>query len=298
MTRLIYAVFGILVLLAAPAFGQATGNKWIHYETETCDSILLILQDSSGVDTVKKVTSTGLIDSLFDCDSLMLGVNTWTAVFYDVGDTTPRTSSESFNNTKSGGLKAVGDLHIGYSTDLLDSLMFIHEYEGTLDTVVLTAVNGIDTTMVAESLSTGVHNFVIRFLYSGEEVWLSASETFHNTRSILAEGVSEHLCWVYGNVYGVDGRPVKGVEVRATLARHPTHTVIDTCSHLFVGNYSPDKVVTDSNGLFQIRVTRSKCFNTGGLYNFVLKNTRTGMSSMVTDSVPDSAYYRLNLMRP
>lgn len=286
----------ILLALAAPAFGQATGNKWIHYETDPCDSILLVLKDSSGVDTLKKVTSTGLLDTLLDCDSLNLGVNDFTIVFYAVGDTTRRTASEMLNNTASGSKKALGEIQIAYGVDLQDSIMFIHEYLGHKDTVIKTAAMGIDTSIAASSLGLGVHNFVTRFLYSGETVWLSASDMFHNSRSILPENIAADYCRVYGIVYGVGGSPVKGVEIRANLQRHPTHAVTDTCQNIMIMDFASRKTVTDANGLFSLPLLKSKCLNSGGLYTFELKNNRTGVTNQVPVIVPDSANYQLNLV--
>lgn len=293
MRRLIFVVFGILLFLAAPALGQATGNKWIHYETDVCDSILLILQDSSGVDTIKKVTSTGLLDTLIDCDSLLLGMNNFTVVFYDVGDTTKRTAEESFNNTKSGGLKAVGDLVITYRTDLLDSFMFIHEYAGTFDTVIKAAVNGMDTTIVAESLAAGVHNFAVEFLYSGETVWLSASETFHNTRSNIPDNPATSYCKLYGYVYGLWGRQEAYVTVKVSP---PGRRYFNSCdSSMILFPRDPYETETDTAGYFEVTVLKSSCLADSAMYTLEVGN-RVYRTRRLSIYIPaDSATYKVTI---
>ncbi len=286
-------VCGMLLLLAAPAFGQATGNVWLHYETDPCDSILLILQDSSGVDTIKTVMSVGLLDTLIDCDSLNLGMNVFTAVFYAVGDTTRRTASEPFNNTGSGGRTAVGDLQIEYGVDFLDSLMFIHEFKGHWDTVKVAAVMGIDTTMVAESLGVGVHNFVTRFLYSGETVWLSASDLFHNTRSTVPDNPPANYCRIYGYVYGLFHRPVAYATVKVNP---PGRRFFNKCdSSMILFPRQPYEVDTDTLGYFEVTVLKSSCLADSARYEIEVGD-RVYHTRRLSFYIPtDSSTYRITI---
>ncbi len=283
----------VLLALAAPAFGQATGNVWIHYETDPCDSILLILQDSSGVDTLKKVTGVGLLDTLIDCDSLNLGMNVFTAVFYSVGDTTRRTAQESFNNTASGSKKAIGSVRINYWTDLLDSLMFIHEASGHRDTLKRAAVSGIDTTMTANSLVLGVHNFVTRFLYSGETVWLSASDLFHNTRSNLPENPAANYCKIYGYVYGLFHLPVSAATVKVYPPGRRFFNKCDSSMILFPRN--PYAVDTDTLGYFEVTVLKSSCMADSARYE-VEVGDKVYHTRRLSFYIPaDSSTYRITI---
>jgi len=178
----------ICLFFASLAFAQATGNLWPYYEFKSADSAFLILHNSSGFDTLVSVTDTTRIDTSISCGSLADGVNVLEFAVYYIGDTTKYSATDIFNNVYTGGDAAAGSLSVKYDVAFCDSIMMIHESQGSVDTTIWTSVYGIDTTIACASMDIGVHNFIVRFLYNGITDWLSGSIIFHN--SSAAGGVT------------------------------------------------------------------------------------------------------------
>lgn len=232
----------LCLVMAGLAFGQATGNLWPYYEFESADSAFLILHDATGVDTLHSVTDTNRIDTSISCGSFADGINIIEFAVYYVGDTTKYSATDIFNNIASGSEAAAGSLSIKYDVALCDSIMMIHESQGTIDTSIWTSAYGIDTVLACASMDVGVHNFIVRFLYNGVSDWLSGSLIFHNTAAATPTASTANTCAVTVLVMNSDGTPKKGVRVSAWL----TGNVADSAGHMIV-NW-PKRDVTDVSG--------------------------------------------------
>jgi hypothetical protein len=64
---------------------------------------------------------------------------------------------------------------------LCDSVIFVHEYQGTKDSAIYTNCYGLDTTIAASAWASGVHNVTIRFKYNGYSYWATSNEIIDNT---------------------------------------------------------------------------------------------------------------------
>lgn len=287
-------IAAILILLTCwvNSFG-ATGNYWGKYLTDSTYQTMMIHIRPSGITDTATWDNVSEVDTLVSMTNDSVGFHYFVWRFLFVADSSWITVVDPAPNFNSGGSPASGYMRIRYGTELCDSLLYIHEYGGSYDSSLYTAVYGIDTSIACSGLDVGLHNNIVLFFYNGDDRWRSSSELFHNS---IYEGIgsgSPELCQVYIDVEDISGNSApRGILLKGSLIKSARSIVQDTCAHKFIYNLT-DKDWTNENGRATIELIRSKCLSNGGRYRFEILNPWTGEYMTKEDSIPDSSSWRL-----
>jgi hypothetical protein len=284
----------IFLMSAASVFGQATGYVWLRWETVTCDSIDILKTDDEGEHLIKKVFGTGIIDTADAAANLRPGANTFTAKFWYPGSDSAVTGSLFFNNIATGSLPAAGELRLNFgAATLYDTIMVIHMSPlGDRDTMIWLNTWVLDMALLPVELPLGIHNYVIRLKYSGDDNWYAGPVIYHNSAGAgVGAPTGFDMCRAYGYVTGVDSLPVEGATVTAVL---PISFARDTCAGTLIGNYRV-RATTNSAGYFFMDLVKTRCITPGNKkYRFTGTYPSGTAVFDVWRTIPDSANYRID----
>ncbi len=292
MKKYILILLVILLTYCVNVFG-ATGNYWGRYSGDSTYTTQLICLYPDGTADTTSWDNISEVDTLIAMGSATVGMHYFQWRFLTVDDSLWHTPVDYINNISSGSQTATGYLSVIFETDLCDSIMHIHEFNGAFDTTIYTDVYGIDTSTACSLLSVGLHNDVVLFHFDGEIRWRSANSVFHNTFQVGIGSSSPERCEVYIDVEDITGDGnIRGIRFSGSLIRSAFSIIQDTCADKYITQLS-DRDETDATGHAMIELIRSKCLKNGGVYYFEIYNPWTGERTYVKDSIPDSTSWRL-----